>query len=333
MARFAQDPACARHVGVDLGLPVVGLDLRGQRVPAQPQVLHEAAGGLLPVGRRHRDRVRGEGAGRAVDLAEDLVGGDPALLAAQPVGEDRELLAERGGGGRLAVGAREHRHLRGVLRERGEVRDHALQRGQPHLLHGALDHQGVGEVVDVLAGAVDVHHLGQRLQRGAGQAALDVVLDRFDVVDGLALDLGVLGDALGAEVLGDGAQQGALVVCEGAQPGDDLLIEQVDHPLGLHHQAGAVQRRLGEVVDQRRDLPAVAAVERGQGDLRGDVREGVSHGKHSPRTGGVRVGPVLDADPPARRRAAWLRRPRSGRGPRVPLRARSRPRRSPRGCR
>ena len=243
--------------------------------------------------------MRGVGAGRAVDLAEVLVGRDPPRLAAQPVREDGDLLAERGGGGGLAVGAREHRHLGGILGEGVQIRDHVLQGGQPHLLDRALDHQGVGEVVDVLAGAVDVHHLGEGLERGAGQAALDVVLDRLDVVDGLPLDLGVLGDAVGAEVLRDRAQQRPLVIGQGAQTGDHLAVQQVDHPLGLHHQAGAVQRRLGEVVDQRRGLRAVAAVERGQGDLRGDVREGVSHGhslpdraRSAPRRSSTRTGQV-----------------------------------------
>src|SRR5690606_15547845 len=258
------------------------------RVPGQTQVLHEGTGDLLPVRARHGHGMRSVGAGRAVDLAEHLVRGDAAGLPAQAVGEDRHLLAERGGGRGLAVGAREHRHLGGLAGEGSQVLDQRLEGGQPHLVHGPADHQRVGEVVDVLAGAVDVHDLGEGLEGGALQAALDVVLDRLDVVDGLPLDLGVLGDAVGAEVLRDRAQQRPLLIGECAQAGDDLAVQQVDHPLGLHHQAGAVQRRLGEVVDQRCDLAAVAAVERGQGDRGSDVREGVSHGRHSPRT--VRAG-------------------------------------------
>ena len=297
-----QDPAGAGDVRVDLGLPVVGLDLGGQRVPRQAQVLHEGAGDALPVRARHGHGVRGVGTGRAVDLAEHPVGGDAARLPAQAVREDRDLLAERGGGRGLAVGTREHRHLGGLAGEGLEVPDQRLEGGQPHLVHGPADHQRVGEVVDVLAGAVDVHDLGERLEGGAGQPALDVVLDRLDVVDGLPLDLGVLGDALGAEVLRDRPQQRPLVLGEGAQAGDDLAVQQVDHPLGLHHQAGAVQRRLGQVVDQRRDLAAVAAVERGQGDRGSDVREGVSHG-----------GIVPDRRAPVPERPAPRRHP-AGRG-------------------
>ena len=60
-------------VGVQLGLPVVRLDLRGQRVPGQAQVLDERLADRRPVRARDRDDVRAVRAGRAVELAQVLV--------------------------------------------------------------------------------------------------------------------------------------------------------------------------------------------------------------------------------------------------------------------
>ena len=78
---------------------------------------------------------------------------------------------------------------------------------QPHLLDGALDHEGVGEVVDVLARAAEVDQLGEALvlvgRRDRGQALLEEVLDGLDVVHGDPLDVAELGDLVGAEVVDD----------------------------------------------------------------------------------------------------------------------------------
>ena len=38
-----QDPIEARDIGIELGLPIVALDLGGQRVPLQPKAFHEGA--------------------------------------------------------------------------------------------------------------------------------------------------------------------------------------------------------------------------------------------------------------------------------------------------
>ena len=70
-----------------------------------------------------------------------------------------------------------------------------------------LQHQRMAGVVDVLAGAGEVHELGRRRQLGmALEAGLEPVLDRLDVVVGRALDvLDGLGVGLGEAQPSDAA--------------------------------------------------------------------------------------------------------------------------------
>jgi len=171
-------------------------------------------------------------------------------------------------------------------RHADDLVEEVLGLGQPHRLHGALDHEGVAEVVDVLAGAAEVDELRQA--RGLGvvaledlrQAALEVVLDGLDVVHGLALDLGELGDVVGTEIGHDGTQLGDLGLAQLPHPGHDLTVGEVDEPLDLDVHARPVEGRLTEVVDERRHSLAVAAVEGAESDRRGDVRER-GHARHS----------------------------------------------------
>jgi hypothetical protein len=98
-----QHPVEPRDVGVQLGLPVVRLDLGGQRVEGQPELLDEGARHVQPVGAGHGRHVRAVGAGGPVELAEVLRRPDALQLTAQPVRQHRKLLAQRGGRGRLPV--------------------------------------------------------------------------------------------------------------------------------------------------------------------------------------------------------------------------------------
>ena len=179
-----------------------------------------------------------------------------------------------------------------------DLLDERLGGRQPHLADGALDHERVGEVVDVLARAREVDELAHGRQDrlvaeeagGGGDATLDEVLDCLDVVDGLPLDLGELGDAGGAEVGDDRAEVALLVLREACCARDDLLVGEVDEPLDLDVEAFAVERGLGEVIDERRDRAAVAAVERTEGDRRVRVGEddAVGHGRgRRRRHGGI----------------------------------------------
>ena len=106
----------------------------------------------------------GPGTGGAIDFAQNLVFFNASDLAAQAVHEYRELFAERGRGRRLAMSAAQHWHIGVVARKRLERIHDLAQCGKPHLVHRALHHERVRQVVDVFARAVDVHDFGERLQ-------------------------------------------------------------------------------------------------------------------------------------------------------------------------
>ena len=80
-----------------------------------------------------------------------------------------------------------------LVRHGAEQGHDAVQRRQQHLLAGGLQHQAVAGVVDVLAGAGEVHELslgGQFRQVGRlGELLLDPVLDRLHIVIRGALDV------------------------------------------------------------------------------------------------------------------------------------------------
>ena len=133
------------------------------------------------------------------------------------------------------------------------------------------------EVVDVFARASEVDEFAQSARLGdvaveaGGEASLEVVLDGLDVVDRVPLDVGELGDVLGPEVVDDRAQPLLLALGERPDAGHDPPAGEVDEPFDLDVRPGAVQRRLGEVIHQRRDDVPVPAVECSQGDRWSEV--------------------------------------------------------------
>ena len=84
---------------------------------------------------------------------------------------------------------RQHRQ-RGIrVRELAQLRDCAVECGQQHAVACVAQHQRVGEIVDVLAGAGEVNELFRLRQFGVvADALLDEIFDRLDVVVGRALD-------------------------------------------------------------------------------------------------------------------------------------------------
>ena len=141
--------------------------------------------------------MRAERAGGAVELAEELLGLDAAQLSAEAVREHGEFLAHGRRRRRLAVRVREQRHVPHVAGHRRDLLDERRRLRQPHLLRRTLHHEGVAEVVDVLARAAEVDEFRELLGvvvasvgHDLREAALEVVLDCLDVVHRLAFDLG-----------------------------------------------------------------------------------------------------------------------------------------------
>ena len=163
-----------------LGDPIVRLDLRGMGVRLQAERDDEARAEFRPVELRQSRDVRIEVAHRAVHLAEQLHARDAFALPLEASGDIGELLADGGGRRRLSVRAREHARIGVAQRERV---DPLAERGEHGHEHGAartLQHEGVGEVVDVLRGRGEMHPLelsggrAARLELGA-----DPVFDRL----------------------------------------------------------------------------------------------------------------------------------------------------------
>src|SRR5690606_41347343 len=76
-----------------------------------------------------------------------------------------------------------------------------------------------------------------------------------------------------AEADDDVAQVRLLLARQHGSAGDHAVRREVDEPLDLDVQALAVERGLGQEVDERGDGEAVAAVERTEGDRWGRVGE------------------------------------------------------------
>jgi hypothetical protein len=210
----------------------------------------------------------------------------------EPEAKHRQLLAQRGGRGGLAVRARQHGHLRRVHGHLGEMHDNLVHRRQQHVLQRALQHQAVREVVDVLGRARKVEHLGQRRQRGRlARALLQVILHGLDVVvrglfnllHALRVLQGELRDQVVQRSLGLGRElrellenpvigrSGGAGRSSARGAGGELgRAAQQLHPLDLNLDALLDQGVFGEVVAERARRLAIPPVHRGHGSERGE---------------------------------------------------------------
>jgi len=154
-----------------------------------------------------------------------------------------------------------------------------------------FQHQAVAEVVDVLAGAGEVHEFQGRGQLGVVlQLFLDEVLHRLDVMVGGALDLFHARGLDRGEVGGQGTQAGGGGLGERGQLDDARLGAQGQQPLDLDRDAGLDQAVFGKDRAQGIDLAGITAIERGQGEqgVIGHVgRAGASGGGHILRRCGL----------------------------------------------
>jgi hypothetical protein len=211
----------------------------------------------------------------AVHLAHDLHGGnaiDGAVQAHEHVGH---FLAHGGGAGRLAVRAAEHGHVGMQMGHLTQLEHDAVQRGQHHLVAAGAQLQRVAGVVDVLAGAGEVHELGGFLQFGAClELRFDPVLHGLHVVVGGFLD--VL-DGLGVglrEVLRQALQVGAGAGGQGLEFSKTGVRER-DEPGHLHLHTAVHVAMLAHDGAQQGQFGGVTAVERRKGGNGGQAHGAV----------------------------------------------------------
>ncbi len=239
------------------------LDLHRVRIELEPERFDEPPREPLPVDLRIGGEVRVVVPDRAVRLAGELHRPGRGTRAAQAMHEVRDLLPERRGRRRLTVRAREHRIARVRMRELHELLRQGVDRREQHLVARAAHHQRVGEVVDVLGRAREVDECrGVRERRVVGDPLADPVLDRLDVVVGLALDrLHALAVGFG-EPGGECAQLRCRRRRERRDFGDARLGTECDQPLDLDVDTMPDERELAEPRPQALGCAGVAPVER-----------------------------------------------------------------------
>src|SRR5690606_7363055 len=137
-------------------------------------------------------------------------------------------------------------------------------------------HQGVGQVVDVLAGAGEVNELADLVQlRQFGGLLLEQVLDGLDVMVGGALDfLDTLG-VLDGEVLCQLVEQGIGFGGEGRYFRDAFVRCEALQPAYFDQYTATDQAVFAEDGAQGAGFAGVAAVDGGNRGERGKLHVGV----------------------------------------------------------
>ena len=120
---------------VELCLPVVWFDLRGEGIPVEPEARDELSRNFRPVLARIRGDVRRKGAGCTAELAEVLARGDVRRQPLQTPDEDGKLLTEGGGCRWLAVCVGEHHDIRVLQGKSTDAVDNRTKLRQPDVLH------------------------------------------------------------------------------------------------------------------------------------------------------------------------------------------------------
>ncbi len=134
--------------------------------------------------------------------------------------------------------------------------------GQQALVARLGEHQGIGQVVDVLGCAGEMDELAHCLQLGiAGDLLLEEILHRLHIVIGGALDvLHPLGVFQG-EILHDAIEQAIGLVAEGRYLGNAVMQAQGLQPAYLHQHPVFDQAEFTEDGTQALGLAGIAAVD------------------------------------------------------------------------
>ena len=165
-------------------------DLDGVGVEGQAEAdFDEVAAVGFPIDVGIGDHVGVVVADCAVDFAEEFLCLKVFKLALQAVHDVGGFFAQGGRRGGLAVGAAHHGDGGKIVRHAGEFFDDFGKFGQDDGFARFLQHQGVGQVVDVFAGAGEVDELAGSGDFGyAGEAFLEPVFDGFDIMIGGRFD-------------------------------------------------------------------------------------------------------------------------------------------------
>src|SRR3989338_8986805 len=128
--------------------------------------------------------MSGESTDRAAELALHFKFGKLRQLPLQSFHEDPEFFADGRGRGRLAVSETQKRNILRLARHGAQIFQEFAEDGTQDVLKRAMNHQAVGQIVDVFARQTEVDEFEMFLQsRNLGR-------DRKSVVWGKSVDLG-----------------------------------------------------------------------------------------------------------------------------------------------
>lgn len=160
------------------------------------------------------------------------------------------------------MGAGEHRHVGEFHRQFADGLGDLAHQRQQHRCRDLAEHQGVGQIVDVLGGAGEVDELADRGQlRELGGLFLEQVLHGFHVVVGGALDFL---DAFGVfqlEVAGQAVEQGVGFGGERRDLGNPGVGGEALQPADFHHDAETDQAVFAEDRTQAAGFAGIAAID------------------------------------------------------------------------
>ena len=271
-SRSISDRVDARDGVEELGHAVVRLDLRRVRIELEPERRHDARGELLPVDVGIRDDVRVVVADRAVDLALErhaLDRGDLRARAARRRSPSPCRASSASPAGRACA--------RASRRPRARARARAGPRGSPAAAAAARRAARCASDTPCarLLMSSDVHAKWMNSAtrgdlRHAGEALLQPVLDRLDVVIGRALD------RLDARGIGERRTRGPLRRARAARPrrtAGTSAIAGSSASASSHAISTRTRLRMSayslKCGAQRVELVRIAAVERRQRGERG----------------------------------------------------------------
>lgn len=177
-AQTDQNGVESSYFSHDSAQTIVRLNLSGVGVEGQSQtVLHKGAGNAGPVELGIHETVSVVVTDCSIELPPYLSSAQFCYLQRQPECKIGVFLSEGSRRGRLSVGVRQHGVRCPLLTEICDFSDDLGGFREEDVFEGLLEHEGVGQVIDVFAGAAEVDVLFV-----VTYVVLYVVFHRFQVV-------------------------------------------------------------------------------------------------------------------------------------------------------
>ena len=222
-------------------------DLGGVGIPVQPKAGDEFIGDLLPVQIGIGDQMGVVVSRCAVNFPQQGEHDNLLALAAQAECAVGHLLAQRGRGGRLAMGARQHGLVGAAVGKVGNGVDNLIHHGQQHLTACFAQHQTVGEVVDVFGGAGEMDEFTDRFQLAvAGNLLLEKILHRLHVMVGGALDVLYPVGVVVVEIIDDSIEDMGRMFTQFGNFGDAGMGGKHLQPADFHQHTMADEAKFAE---------------------------------------------------------------------------------------